>query len=303
MQKYTRAFRVRHYECDAYGHVNNAQYLRWMQETAMDASAAVGYDEAAYLGLGTLWLIRESQIEYLNALRYGDRIEVHTWVGDFRRVRSRRYYEVQRLADSAEPVLVARGFSDWVYLDRTTQRPVSIPPEMIAAFRPYSALDESDAQAVQRDPFPEPPPPPSGAHTWTHRVEWRDLDAAGHVNNATYLNFLEECGVRAAEALGWPMIRMKEENMAIMARSHRIEYLNQATLGDLLHVTTYLDEIRRSTAIRHYTIRRDDGTLVGRSRSQFMFVNIASGSLLRIKPEWVESFAPQTAGYQGTDTP
>jgi len=39
-----RAFRVRHYECDAYGHVNHANYLRYMQEAALDASAAAGYD-------------------------------------------------------------------------------------------------------------------------------------------------------------------------------------------------------------------------------------------------------------------
>lgn len=296
MQKFTRAFRVRHYECDAYGHVNNAQYLRWMQETAMDASAAVGYDEAAYTRLGTLWLIRETQIEYLSALRYNDRIEVHTWVGDFRRVRSRRHYEIVRIDDGVDPAPVARGCSDWVYLDRATQRPLTVPLEMIAAFRPYSALDEPGAP-VKRDPFPEPPPPPPGAYTWTHRVEWRDLDAAGHVNNATYLNYLEECGVRAAEALGWPMIRMRQENLAIMARSHRIEYLNPATLGDILHVTTYLDEIKRSTAVRHYRIARDDGTLIARSRSLFMFVNISTGALLRIKPEWVASFAPQTAGF------
>jgi YbgC/YbaW family acyl-CoA thioester hydrolase len=96
-----RMFRVRHYECDAYGHVNHANYLRYMQETALDASAAVGYDEARYLAMGTLWLIRETDIEYLCALRYGDSVEVVTWVGDFRRVRSRRFYEL-RHTDTGE---------------------------------------------------------------------------------------------------------------------------------------------------------------------------------------------------------
>ena len=43
-----RTFRVRYYECDAYGHVNHANYLRYMQETAFDASAAVGYEIARY---------------------------------------------------------------------------------------------------------------------------------------------------------------------------------------------------------------------------------------------------------------
>ena len=39
----TRAFRARYYECDAYGRVNNVNYLRYMQKAAFDASAARHY--------------------------------------------------------------------------------------------------------------------------------------------------------------------------------------------------------------------------------------------------------------------
>ena len=59
---YQRSFRIRHYECDAYGHLNNANYLRFMQETATDASADAGYDIHRYRQLGTIWLIHESEI-------------------------------------------------------------------------------------------------------------------------------------------------------------------------------------------------------------------------------------------------
>ena len=45
---HTATFRVRHYECDAYGHLNNANYARYMQEAAFDASAAVGYGKDRY---------------------------------------------------------------------------------------------------------------------------------------------------------------------------------------------------------------------------------------------------------------
>src|SRR3990172_10663548 len=93
---HTRTFRVRRYECDAYGHLNNANYLRYMQETAFDASAAAGYDFDRYTAMGRLWTVRETDIEYLNPLQYADRVEVKTWVIDFRRVRSRRAYEFRK---------------------------------------------------------------------------------------------------------------------------------------------------------------------------------------------------------------
>src|SRR5258707_13994256 len=107
-----RAFRIRQYECDAYGHVNNTNYLRYMQEAAFDASAAAGYDVARYAALGHHWLIRETEIEYLAPLRYGESVRVKTWVEDFDRVRSRRAYEFHRMGHE---LLLARGTTDWVY--------------------------------------------------------------------------------------------------------------------------------------------------------------------------------------------
>lgn len=80
-------FKVRYTECDQYGHVNNVNYLRYMQEAAFDASAAAGYAFKRYDELGQYWLVRETEIEYLKPLTYGDEFELKTWVVDFRRVR------------------------------------------------------------------------------------------------------------------------------------------------------------------------------------------------------------------------
>ena len=161
---YERAFRVRHYECDAYGHVNHANFLRYMQEAAMDASADAGYDLDRYTALHRQWWIRETEIDYLRPLTYGQTVIVKTWVKDFHRVRSRRAYEL-REAESGE--IVARAHSDWVYLNTDTNRPVTIPDDMIAAFSPEASPDGH----IPRDPFPKPPPPPPGASTT--RTTWR----------------------------------------------------------------------------------------------------------------------------------
>src|SRR5512137_1171119 len=211
----TTRFRVRYVECDAYGHVNNANYLRYMQEAAFDASAAAGYGLARYAAMGHHWLIRETDIEYIQPLRYGDTVHVKTWVIDFQRVRSRRAYEFRR--DGADE-LVARASTDWVYLDDATGRPAPIPLEMMAAFFPEGLPAEATAPRERLAPTPPPPP---GVFRMQRRVEWRDIDTVGHVNNAVYLAYIEDCGIQAVAAHGWPISRMNAGGFGVVARQHR----------------------------------------------------------------------------------
>ena len=287
---FNRTFRVRSYETDSYGHVNQVNYLRYMQEAAIDASADVGYDEAQYRQLGTLWLIRETEIEYFHALKFGDSVAITTWVGDFRRVRSRRFYEMH-LAGSGE--LVAKASTDWVYLDRASQRPVAVPNEMITAFAP-EGLDGL-TPGERRDKFPEPPPPPPGAYTMRRRVEWRDVDSAEHVNNAVYLSYMEESAIEQSASIDWPMTRMRDEGFGMIARRHLFDYRHQAVLGDELDVTTYLSEPRRSSIIRNFIVARPNGEIVARSRSLYICVNLEKNTPMRIPQHVMDDFADVVA--------
>jgi acyl-CoA thioester hydrolase len=290
---FERVFRIRHYECDMYGHVNHAHYLRYMQEAAFDASAAVGYDLAAYAALGQHWLIRESDVEYLAALRYGDSARVKTWLADFRRVRSRRMYELWRVPPGGAPEeMAARAASDWVYLDSHSGRPVSAPPAMIAAFAPAGVLETG----ARREPFPQASPPP-GVFTMRRRVAWRDVDMAQHVNNANYMAYAEDCAVQAAAAHGWPVARMMAEGgFAIIARRYRIEYRQPAVLDDELEIATWVSDVKRVTAVRHFTIKRvPDDALLARAHTLWVWVDIASGRPRRIPAQFLLDFTPNIA--------
>ncbi len=283
-----RAFRVRASECDPYGHVNHANYLRYMQETAFDASATVGYDMARYAALGHQWLIRETDITYLRPLVYGDTVLVKTWVSDFRRVRSRRLYDLRLMADGLP---VATASTEWVYLNTETLRPATVPPEMVAAF-----WHPDTAAGQRREPFPEAPPPPPGVYRARRRVEWRDLDQVQHVNNANYLAYIEECNVGAAAAYGWSMGRIMEQGVAIVARRYRIEYREPAVMDDELEVTSYLSDVKRATAVRHNEVRRvRDGALLARSYALWVFVELSSGRPIRIPTNFLDTFRPNIA--------
>jgi len=285
MKKYTRNFRVRFYECDAYGHMHNTTYLRYMQEAAFDASAAVGYDMARYDALGHYWLIRETAIEYLLPLRYGDSVDVTTWIEDFRRVRSLRVYEFRQSGGSA---LVARATTDWVYVNWATGKLATIPPELIGAF----FAEGAPPMAPPRPKFPDPPAPPPGVFGVRRRVTWQDIDSAGHVNNAVYLAYAEDAGVRIAAARGWPMTRMMQAGFGIIARRHQIEYRGPGVLDDELDVSTWVGDVKRATAMRYYAIRRViDGALLARVQTLWVWVDLATGRPMRVPAQFMDPFA------------
>ena len=269
-------FQVRFYECDAYGHVNHSNYFRYMQEAAFAASAAAGFPDEEYQRLGVIWLIRDTEVEYLSPLHYGDTAVVTTWVDDFRRVRSRRMYEVRR---KGEETLIARGSTDWVLLDRENHNPVSIPDKMKQAFFPEGIPSTRGT----RQPFPAPPPAPSGAVTIQREVAWEDVDPAQHVNNAKYFTYMEESGIQAVSQFGLSMHSFLEQGYGSVARRTRIEYKQPAVLGDTLEITTYLSDARAVRATRHFMIRRQsDQQLIAQAYILWVFIDLQTGKPVRM---------------------
>ncbi|MCL4506400.1 MAG: acyl-CoA thioesterase [Chloroflexi bacterium] len=281
-----RTFRVRYGECDALGHVNNSHYLRYMQEAAFDGSAAAGYGVERYAAMQRLWLARQTEIEYIRALRYGDSVIVRTWVHDFRKVTSRRNYEMH-LVGTNEPV--AHAYTEWAFVDSETGRPALIPPEAVSAYFPEGAPPPAPA----RQRYPAAPPPPPGVFTTRRRVAWNELDAAGYVNNPVYLTYAEDCGINAIAALNWPITRMMAEGCAIVARRNQLEYLQPAVGGDEIEIATWASDVKRVSATRHYTITRvSDGVLLARVNTLGVWMNLKSGLPVRFPAALLKDFAP-----------
>ena len=288
---------VAYHECDVYQIVRDACYLRTMQEAAFAASTAVGYDDARYQTMRRVWLIRESLIDFIQPLRYGDQVRIRTWVADFRRVRSRRAYELRRVADDA---LMARASTEWAFLDRDTGRPTLIPDALIADF---TANYRPDA-ALERERFPAAPPAPPGVCTLRHPVQWRDLDSVGHVNNAAYGDLIENAGRQAASQRGWPASRMAAAGFDLATQRLRIEYRQPALPGDELEVATWLSELTADRALRHTTVRRvADGELLAQAVARWRCVDLHSRAPLPAPPDFMAAMQANQGGSYAPPTP
>ena len=115
---------------DANGHVNNVEFVRWMQEAAVAHADERGCT-AATRDCGATWVVRSHRIEYHRPAFAGDKLQVKTWVADIRRASSLRKYEFVRSADNT---VLATGETDWVFIDVRTGRPRRVPNEIFAMF-------------------------------------------------------------------------------------------------------------------------------------------------------------------------
>jgi len=141
--------RLRWSDLDAYGHVNNAEMLRLLEEariqafwvsedsdtTVVDASMAVLDGRP---GAATLTLIARMEIEYLAPVPYlRQPVDVRLWLGKLGGASLEVCYEVWSPSGIGSEVLFARASTTIVLVDATSQRPRKINDVERAAWTPY----------------------------------------------------------------------------------------------------------------------------------------------------------------------
>jgi len=82
---HTSQFRVRAYECDVYGHVNNAVYLNYLEYGRERYLEDQGLDYHGLVAQGNGVLVAEAKLTYLSPALPGDDLvlgtEPHEWGG------------------------------------------------------------------------------------------------------------------------------------------------------------------------------------------------------------------------------
>lgn len=250
---FSRTFRVRWSELDANGRVSPASYLRYLVETAYDWGDALGLGATNDQALGLFWLIRETEIHLFRSMHHNDVFEFTIWMVSWQRVRGTRCFEI-KLKDSGE--VIARGTQHIVCMDSRTQRPASPPEQIINNFR----LDDPLVFPFER--FPKVSAATGSIFSSQRQVEWQDLDALEHVNNAIYVTYAEEAAAQHLASLGWPPQKLAEQGLLLAARRVHIQYLSPAVWGEVLNISTHLLSSNASAGMRYIGMTRADGSQV-----------------------------------------
>ncbi|CAN5149947.1 thioesterase family protein [soil metagenome] len=159
--------RLRWSDLDAYGHVNNAEMLRLLEEARIQAfwttddpsgnlttDAATSSDPSMAVldgrpGSGTLTLIARQEIEYLLPVPFlRQPLDIQLWLSRLGGASLEVCYEVWSPEGVVPAVLFTRASTTIVLVDAETERPRRIADRERAAWEPY--IDEPVVFARRR---------------------------------------------------------------------------------------------------------------------------------------------------------
>ncbi|HEX5450881.1 MAG TPA: acyl-ACP thioesterase domain-containing protein [Candidatus Limnocylindrales bacterium] len=233
-------YRVRFDEAGPDGLARASALLRYAQDVAWRHSEALGFDRQWYVDRGRWWVVRGVELDVLEPISMGQTVRVSTAVIGHRRIWARRLSGVQ-LADGR---LAARLVTDWVLLDER-RRLVRIPSDFGLSFLSPELSD--DILRVKPDlAFDHPPARPHAraVRHMTIPVRPRDLDPMGHVNNAIYVDWLDEA------LAAYTTETAAASTPATERQRWRLEYLASAEPGQEVDVAIHRAETSWTAEIR-----------------------------------------------------
>ncbi len=129
MTRFTVSITANDADIDELGHVNNAVWVRWIQDIAVAHWAAVAPPEhqAAYV-----WVVTRHEIDYRGNVVAGETVTGETWVPD--PPKGARFDRHVRFTGADGKVKV-EATTTWAMLDRATGRLHRVREEIAAPFR------------------------------------------------------------------------------------------------------------------------------------------------------------------------
>ncbi|MEO1042065.1 MAG: thioesterase family protein [Pseudomonadota bacterium] len=115
-------------DIDELGHVNNAVYVRWVQDAAVAHWMAVAPAEVQQ---AQIWVCSRHEIDYTDQVFEDDEVEIRTWLGEKSGARFARHTDIRK-PGARRPAITA--LTQWVLLDRKSGRPRRVDDATLTLF-------------------------------------------------------------------------------------------------------------------------------------------------------------------------
>ncbi|ADM08876.1 hypothetical protein PB2503_04007 [Parvularcula bermudensis HTCC2503] len=116
-------------DIDALGHVNNAVYVRWIQDAAVAHWLGIADAE---MSRRYVWICLRHEVDYREPVLPDQEVEIRTWLGALKGPRFKRHTEIKVNGSARWSV---RAETIWVLLNAETRRPERrVPKTILDAF-------------------------------------------------------------------------------------------------------------------------------------------------------------------------
>ena len=115
-------------DIDELGHVNNAVWVRWIQDVATAHWNAVASPEHV---ARWIWVVIRHEIDYLGNVGAGETVTARTWISD--RPKGARFDRNVEFTNAAGKAVV-RAKTTWAIVDRASGRIARVPVDVAAPF-------------------------------------------------------------------------------------------------------------------------------------------------------------------------
>lgn len=105
-EKLCLSIKVRNYHIDSYGHVNNAQYLNYLEDARTDFFDELGFSLPSLRARGLQIFITNVNLRYRQPAKLGDTLLVYGWLGELASRRATWQHQVLN-QQTSELVLTA----------------------------------------------------------------------------------------------------------------------------------------------------------------------------------------------------
>jgi len=125
------------------------------------------------------------------------------------------------------------------------------------------------------------------------------IDENGHVNNVAYVQWMQDIAVEHYSSIGGIEAQGTESTWVV--REHKIEYFLPAFAGEEIEIRTWVENIRRVRSLRKYEfIRKADGKILVKGETDWVFMDIKSGSPQAVPEKVIAVFTSTTAHKPST---
>ncbi len=130
------------------------------------------------------------------------------------------------------------------------------------------------------------------------KVRGYHLDVFGHVNNARYLEFLEEARWTYLEQMGISFDSFARKGISLAVVNININYRAPSVLGDVLIIETTLNKIgNRSIVLNQVVHKKHDNKRVIDAEVTFVIIDLATGRAIQIDDELKQQWHELSAQY------